>query len=162
MNVIPSIFHGRHVLCHLKWTNFRNQTSSLTYCWWKKSGVYQLIYVDMVNIPLFTGFYRISSINNISFHQGTLHLSRSSQTVATKCLEQHCVRGSHFGIWELTTGELFFDALIRMDLFFSSGWDGPLWIQSYLLRRYKLPPNCTLSAFRAADPWIHRGCKKPH
>ncbi len=27
-----------------------------------------------------------------------------------------------------------------------------LWIQSYLLRRYKLPPNCTLSAFRAADP----------
>ena len=25
----------------------------------------------------------------------------------------------------------------------------------YLLRRYKLPPKCTLSAFRAADPWIH-------
>ena len=34
--------------------------------------------------------------------------------------------------------------------------DHPLWIQSYPLRRYKLPPNCTLSAFRAADPWIHR------
>ena len=26
----------------------------------------------------------------------------------------------------------------------------------YLLRRYKLPPNCTLSAFQAADPWTHR------
>ena len=40
----------------------------------------------------------------------------------------------------------------------SMGWLVLIWPyeSKYLLRRYKLPTNCTLSAFRAADPWIHR------